>query len=142
MHFATFLYKFLTSFLIVLSIDISSPTIAITICVALKDNSNKFLLLPFGARKISDYMGSKREKSNNFSSLLLLSFRNYDFIWIIKTIINRRSLFFYCLFCLKENENEIEVEVERQGKYIVTFDPLDGSSNIDCLVSIGKVIYR
>lgn len=30
------------------------------------------------------------------------------------------------------------------GKYIVTFDPLDGSSNIDCLVSIGTIfgIFR
>lgn len=30
------------------------------------------------------------------------------------------------------------------GKYIVTFDPLDGSSNIDCLVSIGTIfgIYK
>lgn len=25
------------------------------------------------------------------------------------------------------------------GKYIVAFDPLDGSSNIDCLVSIGSI---
>ena len=25
------------------------------------------------------------------------------------------------------------------GKYIVTFDPLDGSSNIDCLISIGTI---
>lgn len=33
----------------------------------------------------------------------------------------------------------IEVEVSKQGKYIVTFDPLDGSSNIDCLVSIGTI---
>ena len=40
---------------------------------------------------------------------------------------------------LQENDNEIEVETERQGKYIVTFDPLDGSSNIDCLVSIGSI---
>lgn len=31
-----------------------------------------------------------------------------------------------------------------QGKYIVCFDPLDGSSNIDCLASIGTIfaIYR
>lgn len=38
----------------------------------------------------------------------------------------------------------IEVDVSRQGKYVVTFDPLDGSSNIDCLVSIGTIfgIYR
>uniref|UniRef100_A0A1B0DMT7 fructose-bisphosphatase n=1 Tax=Phlebotomus papatasi TaxID=29031 RepID=A0A1B0DMT7_PHLPP len=36
------------------------------------------------------------------------------------------------------------IEVEKQGKYIVCFDPLDGSSNIDCLVSIGSIfgIYR
>jgi fructose-1,6-bisphosphatase len=40
---------------------------------------------------------------------------------------------------IQENDNEIEVETERQGRYIVTFDPLDGSSNIDCLVSIGEM---
>ncbi|VDM82291.1 unnamed protein product [Strongylus vulgaris] len=33
----------------------------------------------------------------------------------------------------------IEVDEKKQGKYIVTFDPLDGSSNIDCLVSIGTI---
>lgn len=38
----------------------------------------------------------------------------------------------------------IVVEDARSGKYIVTFDPLDGSSNIDCLVSIGTIfgIYK
>ncbi|CAF4393030.1 unnamed protein product, partial [Rotaria magnacalcarata] len=35
----------------------------------------------------------------------------------------------------EENENMIEVEISRQGKYIICFDPLDGSSNIDCLVT-------
>ena len=33
----------------------------------------------------------------------------------------------------------MQVETEKQGKYIVCFDPLDGSSNIDCLVSIGSI---
>ncbi|XP_055849288.1 fructose-1,6-bisphosphatase 1 isoform X1 [Episyrphus balteatus] len=49
-----------------------------------------------------------------------------------------------CLMVSEENENFIEVETEKQGKYIVTFDPLDGSSNIDCLVSIGSIfaIFR
>ena len=28
---------------------------------------------------------------------------------------------------------------ENSGKYIVSFDPLDGSSNIDCLISIGTI---
>merc|ERR1712200_378922 len=50
-----------------------------------------------------------------------------------------RSSYATCLLVSEENDNEIEVETERQGKYIVTFDPLDGSSNIDCLVSIGSI---
>lgn len=39
----------------------------------------------------------------------------------------------------EENETFIEVETEKQGKYIVAFDPLDGSSNIDCLAPIGSI---
>jgi len=39
----------------------------------------------------------------------------------------------------EENEGIIEVETKSKGKYYVYFDPLDGSSNIDCLVSIGSI---
>lgn len=55
-----------------------------------------------------------------------------------------RSSFTTCLMVSEENENVIEVETEKQGKYIVVFDPLDGSSNIDCLATIGTIfgIYR
>ncbi|XP_020298664.1 fructose-1,6-bisphosphatase 1 [Pseudomyrmex gracilis] len=44
----------------------------------------------------------------------------------------------------EENQHAIEVETEKSGKYIVCFDPLDGSSNIDCLVSVGSIfgIYK
>ncbi|XP_064087209.1 fructose-1,6-bisphosphatase 1-like [Macrobrachium nipponense] len=49
-----------------------------------------------------------------------------------------------CLMVSEENKTVIEVDKERHGKYVVCFDPLDGSSNIDCLVSIGSIfgIYR
>lgn len=49
-----------------------------------------------------------------------------------------------CLLVSEENETVIEVETDKQGKYIVCFDPLDGSSNIDCLVSVGSIfaIYK
>jgi len=50
-----------------------------------------------------------------------------------------RSSFATCLLVSEENEDEITVDDDHQGKYIVTFDPLDGSSNIDCLVSIGSI---
>ena len=39
----------------------------------------------------------------------------------------------------EENEKCIEVPDGQRGKYVVSFDPLDGSSNIDCLVSIGSI---
>lgn len=39
----------------------------------------------------------------------------------------------------EENDKCIEVPEGSRGKYVVTFDPLDGSSNIDCLVSIGSI---
>lgn len=55
-----------------------------------------------------------------------------------------KSSYTTCLLVSEENETVIEVETEKRGKYIVCFDPLDGSSNIDCLVSIGSIfaIYR
>lgn len=55
-----------------------------------------------------------------------------------------KSSYTTCLLVSEENETVVEVETEKQGKYIVCFDPLDGSSNIDCLVSIGSIfaIYK
>jgi len=55
-----------------------------------------------------------------------------------------RSSFTTCLLVSEENKTVIEVEKDKQGKYVVCFDPLDGSSNIDCLVSIGSIfaVYK
>jgi fructose-1,6-bisphosphatase I len=39
----------------------------------------------------------------------------------------------------EENEDPIIVEPSLAGKYCVAFDPLDGSSNIDCNVSTGTI---
>ncbi|XP_024391965.1 fructose-1,6-bisphosphatase, cytosolic [Physcomitrium patens] len=39
----------------------------------------------------------------------------------------------------EENEDAIFVEPSKRGRYCVVFDPLDGSSNIDCGVSIGTI---
>ncbi|KAI9082443.1 hypothetical protein K1719_035586 [Acacia pycnantha] len=49
-----------------------------------------------------------------------------------------------CILVSEENEDPIFVEPSQRGKYIVVFDPLDGSSNIDCGVSIGTIfgIYQ
>lgn len=54
------------------------------------------------------------------------------------------SSFTTCVLVSEENQHAIEVETEKRGKYIVCFDPLDGSSNIDCLVSVGSIfgIYK
>lgn len=54
--------------------------------------------------------------------------------------INMLSSSYTCgLLVSEENETVIEIKDEHRGKYIVAFDPLDGSSNIDCLVSIGSI---
>ncbi|XP_035772252.1 fructose-1,6-bisphosphatase 1-like [Neolamprologus brichardi] len=55
-----------------------------------------------------------------------------------------KSSFSSCVLVSEENDKAIIVEPDRRGKYIVCFDPLDGSSNIDCLVSIGTIfaIYK
>eukprot|EP00095_Tigriopus_kingsejongensis_P006775 maker-scaffold637_size121548-snap-gene-0.25 protein:Tk06775 transcript:maker-scaffold637_size121548-snap-gene-0.25-mRNA-1 annotation:"fructose- -bisphosphatase 1" len=49
-----------------------------------------------------------------------------------------------CLLVSEEMDNVVEVESEKQGSFIVCFDPLDGSNNIDCLASIGSIfaIYK
>jgi fructose-1,6-bisphosphatase I len=39
----------------------------------------------------------------------------------------------------EENEEIIVVEDAKQGRYVIAFDPLDGSSNIDANVSIGTI---
>jgi len=55
-----------------------------------------------------------------------------------------KSSFSTCLLVSEEDENAIVIDAGQSGKYVVCFDPLDGSSNIDCLVSIGSIfsIYR
>ncbi|MBI2280151.1 MAG: class 1 fructose-bisphosphatase [Bacteroidetes bacterium] len=51
-----------------------------------------------------------------------------------------------CAVATEENEDFLAFENEPSvdGKYVVTFDPLDGSSNIDVNISIGTIfsIYR
>lgn len=49
-----------------------------------------------------------------------------------------------CLLMSEEDEEVMEVDEEHRGRYVVAFDPLDGSSNIDFNVSIGTIfsIYR
>lgn len=48
------------------------------------------------------------------------------------------------LLISEEVEEAISVPKEKSGHYCVVFDPLDGSSNIDCGVSVGTIfgIYR
>lgn len=50
-----------------------------------------------------------------------------------------KSSYTTCILASEEDQNVIIVDKKKQGKYIVCFDPLDGSSNIDCLVSIGSI---
>lgn len=48
------------------------------------------------------------------------------------------------MYKLASEEDPEEIMVEETGNYSVAFDPLDGSSNIECNVSIGTIfgIFR
>lgn len=50
-----------------------------------------------------------------------------------------RSSYTTSVLVSEENDEAIIIEADKRGKYIVSFDPLDGSSNIDCLASIGSI---
>eukprot|EP01018_Ginkgo_biloba_P011784 Gb_39286 [translate_table: standard] len=47
--------------------------------------------------------------------------------------------FLQSILVSEEDEEATYVESSKRGKYCVVFDPLDGSSNIDCGVSIGTI---
>eukprot|EP00405_Crypthecodinium_cohnii_P018517 CAMPEP_0206482822 /NCGR_PEP_ID=MMETSP0324_2-20121206/39076_1 /ASSEMBLY_ACC=CAM_ASM_000836 /TAXON_ID=2866 /ORGANISM="Crypthecodinium cohnii, Strain Seligo" /LENGTH=350 /DNA_ID=CAMNT_0053960789 /DNA_START=99 /DNA_END=1151 /DNA_ORIENTATION=+ len=50
-----------------------------------------------------------------------------------------------CLLVSEEEEEPIIIEdADKRGPFCVAFDPLDGSSNIDCNVSVGSIfsVYR
>mmetsp|Transcript_25055 Transcript_25055/g.58295 ORF Transcript_25055/g.58295 Transcript_25055/m.58295 type:complete len:392 (-) Transcript_25055:71-1246(-) len=44
-----------------------------------------------------------------------------------------------CVLVSEENEEPIWVPKDKAGRFVVAFDPLDGSSNIDCNVSTGTI---
>ena len=44
-----------------------------------------------------------------------------------------------CVLVSEENEEPIIVPADKAGRFCVAFDPLDGSSNIDCNVSTGTI---
>ncbi|XP_061673182.1 fructose-1,6-bisphosphatase isozyme 2 [Syngnathoides biaculeatus] len=49
-----------------------------------------------------------------------------------------------CCMVSEEDKSLIVTPQDKRGKYVVCFDPLDGSSNIDCLASIGTIfaVYK
>jgi len=55
-----------------------------------------------------------------------------------------RNSYTCSLLVSEEMDNVVEVEPEKQGSYVVCFDPLDGSNNIECLASIGSIfaVYK
>uniref|UniRef100_A0A8C6WAV7 fructose-bisphosphatase n=1 Tax=Nannospalax galili TaxID=1026970 RepID=A0A8C6WAV7_NANGA len=50
-----------------------------------------------------------------------------------------QSSYSTCVLVSAENKEAIITAKERRGKCLVCFDPLDGSSNTDCLAPIGTI---
>jgi len=86
---------------------------------------------------------------SSFTTCLLVSEENQDVIevcpWELNSArIRTRGQIEVEIRIIRRELIPFQIEVEKQGKYIVCFDPLDGSSNIDCLVSIGSIfaVYK
>ncbi|CAF2140193.1 unnamed protein product [Rotaria magnacalcarata] len=84
-----------------------------------------------GIAKLFGLAGSSNSTGDDQKKLDVLA--NELFINMLK------SSYTVKVMASEENENLVEVEIPKQGKYVVCFDPLDGSSNIDCLVTIGSI---
>lgn len=89
-----------------------------------------------GFAQLHGKVGSTNVQGEEVTKLDVLA--NEMFINMLK------SSFEVGMMISEENSEAIEVDLKHQGRYIVCFDPLDGSSNIDCLVSIGSIfsIFR
>ncbi len=83
-----------------------------------------------GATKTQNVHGETQQKLDLFS--------NEKIIEVLK------ESGYVCAMASEENEQFIEVKKENAGDYVVVFDPLDGSSNIDVSVGIGTIfgIYK
>lgn len=86
--------------------------------------------------KVIGMTGSTNVQNENVQKLDVLS--NEIMIHLLKSTGKT------ALLVSEENEEFIIVDEGEKGHYAVVFDPLDGSSNIDCGVSIGTIfgIYK
>lgn len=55
---------------------------------------------------------------------------------MINTLVGTQKV---AVLCSEENDDAIIVEGAKNAPYAVVFDPLDGSSNIECNVSVGTI---
>src|SRR5947199_4837944 len=79
-----------------------------------------------GVTRETNIQGEKVQKLDVIANQTLLQFLG-----------NRGNV---AIMASEENEDPVIVERDRKlGKYVVVFDPLDGSSNIDVNVSVGTI---
>ncbi len=83
-----------------------------------------------GMVNLQGYIDQKNESGENQQKLDVLS---ND---VIKNVLTKCGK--CCVFASEEEENCVIVD-SKEGKYVVAFDPLDGSSNIDVNISIGTI---
>lgn len=83
-----------------------------------------------GMVNLQGYLDQKNESGENQQKLDVLS---ND---VIKNVLSKCGK--CCVFASEEEEDCVIVD-SKDAKYVVAFDPLDGSSNIDVNISIGTI---
>lgn len=90
-----------------------------------------------GPKGLYGLAGSANATGDDVKKLDLIA----DQIWI--ECLERSGV--CCLLVSEEQEEPVVIQdANRRGPFCVAFDPLDGSSNIDCNVSVGSIfsVYR
>jgi fructose-1,6-bisphosphatase I len=87
------------------------------------------LIRKFNPLTLGETIGSENSSGEKVKKLDLLC--NNIFVDRLKLLS--------CVKNIASEEEDTLISVNDSGKYLVSFDPLDGSSNIDCNISVGTI---
>lgn len=106
------------------------------ICVGCKFVSNSVRKAGVAGNNVLGAAGSSNVQGEDQKKLDIISNE------VFKNVLRKTGQ--CCLLVTEEEEEPVLMPEAQRGDYCVVFDPLDGSSNIDCGVSIGTIfgIYK
>uniref|UniRef100_A0A3B5LZI5 Fructose-1,6-bisphosphatase 1 n=1 Tax=Xiphophorus couchianus TaxID=32473 RepID=A0A3B5LZI5_9TELE len=107
-------------------------------------NKSIIYIIKYDAEVVSCYSAGSRQGMAGSVNVTGDDVKKLDVLSNDLVINMLQASYSTCCMVSEENKELIVTPKDKRGKYVVCFDPLDGSSNIDCLASIGTIfaIYK